>query len=63
MTAPTLERDTFSLQTLDIIVAPREHLGYVWLPWSEAAERVFSWSNAEAIRALPQWISTMKPGT
>lgn len=36
-----------------ITVAPREHLGYLWLPWRQAAEKVFSWSNAEAIRSLP----------
>ncbi len=38
----------------NIVLAPREHLGYQWLPWREAADRVFSWSNAEAIRELPQ---------
>jgi dihydroneopterin triphosphate diphosphatase len=38
---------------LEVTVAPREHLGYMWLPWEAAAERVFSWSNAEAIRELP----------
>lgn len=37
-----------------IVLAPREHLDYRWLPWREAADRVFSWSNAEAIRELPQ---------
>ncbi|MDP1535780.1 MAG: dihydroneopterin triphosphate diphosphatase [Burkholderiales bacterium] len=37
-----------------VVLAPREHLDYLWLPWREAAERVFSWSNAEAIRELPQ---------
>lgn len=36
-----------------IKIAPREHLGYLWLPWKQAAEKVFSWSNAEAIRRLP----------
>lgn len=35
-------------------LAPREHLSQVWLPWHEAAERCFSWSNAEAIRQLPR---------
>ncbi len=34
-------------------LAPREHLSQVWLPWHEAADRCFSWSNAEAIRQLP----------
>lgn len=36
-----------------VILAPREHLRYLWLPWGEAAERCFSPSNAEAIRLLP----------
>ncbi|MGQ0523365.1 MAG: dihydroneopterin triphosphate diphosphatase [Betaproteobacteria bacterium] len=39
---------------LPIALAPREHLRYEWLPWRAAADRVFSWSNAEAIRELPQ---------
>lgn len=38
----------------DIVLAPREHLDFLWLPWREAADRVFSWTNAEAIRELPQ---------
>jgi len=37
-----------------IRLAPREHLRYEWLPWRAAADKVFSWSNAEAIRQLPQ---------
>lgn len=37
-------------------VAPvlTEHTAYEWLPWREAADKCFSWSNAEAIRQLPQ---------
>ena len=35
-------------------LAPREHLAAVWLPWAEAAERVFSWSNRKAILMLPE---------
>jgi dATP pyrophosphohydrolase len=35
-------------------LAPREHLHYEWLPWQAAADKVFSWSNAEAIRELPR---------
>jgi dihydroneopterin triphosphate diphosphatase len=38
---------------LPVVLAPREHLRYVWLPWAQAAERCFSASNAEAIRLLP----------
>ncbi len=40
----------------NIGLAPREHLSWIWLPWREAADRVFSWTNAEAIRELPQRI-------
>ena len=41
-------------EKVDVTLEPREHLRYEWLPWREAAERAFSWSNAEAIRELPQ---------
>ena len=37
---------------LAVTLAPKEHLQYVWLPWQAAAEKVFSSSNAEAIRKL-----------
>ncbi|SES97369.1 dihydroneopterin triphosphate pyrophosphatase [Nitrosomonas marina] len=40
-----------------IVTAPKEHLNYLWLPWHQAADRVFSWSNAEAIRNLPQHLT------
>jgi dATP pyrophosphohydrolase len=40
-------------QRLEVRVAPREHLAATWLPWQEAAERVFSWSNRKAILMLP----------
>jgi dATP pyrophosphohydrolase len=36
-----------------VVLAPREHLQFVWLPWRDAADKVFSTSNAEAIRELP----------
>jgi len=35
-------------------IAPREHLGYVWLPWQEAAAKCFSPSNRAAIMQLPE---------
>jgi dATP pyrophosphohydrolase len=35
-------------------VAPNEHLGFLWLPWPEAAEKCFSWSNRDAILLLPK---------
>jgi len=34
-------------------LAPGEHLAQQWLPWQQAAELVFSPSNAAAIRLLP----------
>jgi dATP pyrophosphohydrolase len=40
--------------SMAIAIEPREHLRYEWLPWRAAADKVFSWSNAEAIRELPQ---------
>jgi dATP pyrophosphohydrolase len=39
---------------LPVRLAPREHLAALWLPWNEAAERVFSWSNRKAILMLPE---------
>lgn len=58
--APGVTHNTehvFSLQVpapLEITLAPREHLACAWLPWRDAADKAFSWSNAEAIRELPE---------
>jgi dATP pyrophosphohydrolase len=38
-----------------VVLHPREHTAYVWLPWEEAADRCFSPSNAEAILMLPRF--------
>ncbi|CAN0623406.1 dihydroneopterin triphosphate diphosphatase [Burkholderia multivorans] len=38
---------------VDVMLAPREHVAYAWLPYLEAAARCFSPSNAEAILQLP----------
>jgi dATP pyrophosphohydrolase len=45
-------------EPVPVAIAPREHLRFEWLPWHEAAEKVFSWSNANAIRELAR-----RPGT
>lgn len=37
---------------LPVTLNPREHVDYVWVDWREAATRVFSWTNVEALRAL-----------
>jgi len=38
-----------------VVLAPREHTRFEWLPWREAADRCFSPSNAEAILQLPRF--------
>jgi dihydroneopterin triphosphate diphosphatase len=39
-----------------IVLAPREHTAYRWLPWREAADACGSFSNAEAILHLPHFV-------
>jgi dATP pyrophosphohydrolase len=36
-----------------VMLAEREHLNQIWLPYEQAADQCFSWSNAAAIRRLP----------
>ncbi len=58
--APGVTHNTehvFGLRLADRVpvrLAPREHLASAWLPWGEAARRVFSWSNRKAILMLPR---------
>ncbi|CAN7684376.1 dihydroneopterin triphosphate diphosphatase [Pseudoduganella sp. LjRoot289] len=60
--APGVTQNTehvFSVEVprdIPIVLAPREHVQYVWLPYLEAADRCFSSSNAEAILQLPRQI-------
>jgi dihydroneopterin triphosphate diphosphatase len=42
-------------EPISVTLAPREHLQHVWLPWQEAANRVRSWSNRDAIERLPYY--------
>jgi dATP pyrophosphohydrolase len=39
---------------VEVALAPAEHARYLWLPWREAAEKCFSWSNRDAILMLPE---------
>lgn len=39
-----------------VVLNPREHTAYRWLPWREAADACFSPSNAEAILMLPEFV-------
>ena len=37
---------------LPIKLEPNEHVRYEWVDWREAAERVFSWTNVDALKRL-----------
>ena len=56
----------FSLDVGDapvpVLLSAREHLRHVWLPWDAAAQRCFSWSNRDAILALPERVRTLREG-
>lgn len=39
-------------EPLPVSLAPAEHLRYEWLDWRQAASKVFSWTNVEALRTL-----------
>jgi len=39
-------------EPLPVVLAPQEHRASIWLPWREAAEKCFSWSNRDAILLL-----------
>ncbi len=38
--------------TLPVTLAPDEHTRYEWVDWREAAQRVFSWTNVDALKRL-----------
>jgi dATP pyrophosphohydrolase len=58
--APGVTRNTehvFGLRVpgrREVRLSAREHTASAWVPWREAAERVFSWSNRKAILMLAQ---------
>ena len=37
---------------LAVQLAPDEHLHYEWIDWREAAKKVFSWTNVDALKRL-----------
>lgn len=39
-------------EPLPVTLSPSEHLRHEWVDWRNAAERVFSWTNVEALRRL-----------
>jgi len=47
----------FSLELADeqaVNLSPQEHGEYAWVPFSEAVERVFSWTNRDALLLIMQ---------
>lgn len=56
--APDVIKNTehfFSLclpSEMPITLAPKEHVRYEWVDWREAAKRVFSWTNVDALKRL-----------
>ena len=43
---------------MPIRISPREHLAYAWVPRDDAIDKVFSWTNAAVLRALPDHADT-----
>jgi dATP pyrophosphohydrolase len=39
-------------QTVPVKLASNEHVRYEWVDWREAAKRVFSWTNVDALKRL-----------
>jgi dihydroneopterin triphosphate diphosphatase len=64
--APGVTQNTehvFSVEVprdMPILLSPREHTAYVWLPYLEAADKCFSSSNAEAILQLPHQLASLR---
>ena len=64
--APGTTQNTEHVFSLDVRepvpvrLSAREHLRHVWLPWRAAADRCFSWSNRDAILALPDRAQAMR---
>ncbi|HUG79994.1 MAG TPA: dihydroneopterin triphosphate diphosphatase [Burkholderiales bacterium] len=56
--APGVTRNTEHVFGLELArrapveISPEEHVAFVWLPWREAAQKCFSWSNRDAIHML-----------
>ena len=61
--APGVTHNTehvFSLCVQAIVparIAPDEHTASLWLPWQDAAGKVFSWTNRDAIHLLARNLS------
>ena len=49
-------------EPVPVSLSAREHLRHVWLPSKAAADRCFSWSNRDAILALPERVRMFREG-
>ncbi len=64
--APGTTRNTehaFGLQvpnTIPVRISSREHLAYEWVPRDLAIDKVFSWTNAAVLQALPYYVTAAK---
>ena len=51
----------FSLELVEepaVTLSPQEHSEYAWVPFAEAVERVFSWTNRDALLRIMQDVAT-----
>ncbi len=49
--------------TFTPVLAPEEHAAACWLPWQEAATRVFSWTNRDAIHLVARRFNAVGQAT
>jgi len=47
-------------EPLPIVLEPREHRAYAWLPYAAAAAKCFSWSNRDAILRVPRMVAPQR---
>ncbi|MDR2506597.1 MAG: dihydroneopterin triphosphate diphosphatase [Candidatus Accumulibacter sp.] len=64
--APDVEYNTEHVYSLEaaressVRLAPGEHSDYCWLPWEEAVDKCFSWSNRDAIQLIAREVMMKK---
>lgn len=67
--APGVYENTEHLFSLEVpqgtpvVLSPREHVDWRWLPWQAAADACYSPSNAEACLLLPRFVSSFSGGS
>ncbi|TXG87422.1 MAG: dihydroneopterin triphosphate diphosphatase [Thermomicrobiales bacterium] len=58
------EEHVFSLcvpEGIPVAISPTEHRAFVWLPWRQAAEKCFSYTNRDTILELPLRLAHSTP--